>query len=125
MNALQLLVDGMNQAEQKKRSVSQLTLGGIIKALESLPSDTLIHGLGELDSYRGYYCDLAFEPISESRTVENILVECKNAMGQVFQGYKGGDFLMGATTPLWLAHYGLCGKKIMAIQPDGTIETER
>ena len=36
-------------------------------------------------------------------------------MGQVFEGYKGGDFMMGALTPLWVAAYGNCGNKLLAI----------
>jgi hypothetical protein len=41
----------------------------------------------------------------------------------VFMGYKGGDFVMGALTPVWVANYGSCGQKLMAIRPDGTLET--
>ena len=37
--------------------------------------------------------------------------------------YKGGDFVMGALTPMWVAHYGCTGKKLMALNADGTIET--
>jgi hypothetical protein len=44
-------------------------------------------------------------------------------MGQVFGGYKGGDFVMGALTPVWVADYGCCGMKIMALHAGGKIET--
>lgn len=123
MNELQAMVDGMSAQWQRERAETQMTLGGIIDALQEMPLDKEIVGLGELDSYRGYYRDLAFEPTSETQTVEDLLDRCKGAMGQVFEGYKGGDYVMGAKTPLWLAHYGSCGDKIMSILKDGTIET--
>jgi len=53
----------------------------------------------------------------------DLLEECKAAMGQVFYGYKGGDYVMGALTPVWLASYGCCGQKLMALHVDGEIET--
>lgn len=119
----QALVDGMAQRDQRERSRTQMTLGSMIATLKGMSSDVPMC-LGDLDSYRGYYCDLAFEPSEESKTVAELLEICQGSMGQVFTGYKGGDYMMGANTPIWLAHYGGCGKKIMAILPDGTIETE-
>jgi hypothetical protein len=56
------------------------------------------------------------------RTACALLSECRAAMGRVFCGYKGGDFLMGETTPIWLADYGHCGRKLVAIRPGGEIE---
>ena len=125
MHPIQAMVNGMNQQWQKERAETQLTLGKMIDVLKAMPTDTLIHGLGELDSYRGYYSDLAFEPTSESKTVAELLEVCQGAMGQVFTGYKGGDYMMGANTPLWLSHYGTTGVKIMAINTDGTIDTAK
>lgn len=119
---LQALVDGMSAQWQKERAETQMTLGGFIDALEKLPPDLKIEGLGELDSYRGYYSDLAFEPSSEYKTAAKLLEECRAAMGEVFQGYKGGDYCMGRNTPLWVASYGCCGKRLMAIADDGGLQ---
>ena len=123
MDNIQAMLDGMAQQWKKERAANQMTLGELIKVLERMPQDAEIHGLGELDSYRGYYEDLAFEPTDEKRLVSEILTKCRSAMGQVFTGYKGGDFVMGALTPLWHSHYGTTGKKLMGINADGTIET--
>ena len=30
----------------------------------------------------------------------------KSTVGKTMTGYKGGDFLMGETTPVWVANYG-------------------
>ena len=123
MDKMQVMIDGMSAEWQRERAATQMTLGDVIAALESLPKDTEIDGLKRLDSYRGYYSDLAFEREDGKRPVSEILTMCRTAMGKVFAGYKGGDFMMGESTPMWIADYGCCGVKIMAITPDGSIET--
>ena len=122
MSDLQTWMDGMSVQWQKERAATQLTLGEMIDFLKTLPSDVEIVGLGELNSYRGYYSDLAFEPTMTKRKVEELLEACQSAMGQVFEGYKGGDFMMGALTPLWVAAYGNCGNKLLAINSHGTLQ---
>jgi len=118
MDNLQALIDGMSADWQRERAGTQMTLGDLIKKLENTPGDTKITGLGELDSYRGYYCDLAFVPTSETRTASDVLDACRSAMGKVFTGYKGGDFVMGELTPLWVADYGCTGMKLTGINTD-------
>jgi hypothetical protein len=124
MDKIQAMINGMNAEFQRERAGSQMTLGRMISILSEMPKDLEVKGLGDLDSYRGYYCDLAFEPSGDAKTVEELLEICCGAMGKVFEGYKGGEYVMGAKTPLWLAFYGDCGDKIMGINKDGTIETE-
>lgn len=121
MNAktVQALIDGMSAQWMRERSESQMTLGKLIKRLEELPPETPV-GIGNPHSYRGYYSDLAFDPAIS--TAAEALARCRAAMGEVFQGYKGGDFQMGSLTPVWIAHYGDCGKKIVAVADDGTLE---
>lgn len=119
---LQAFVDGMSAQWQRERSETQMTLGGLIAALEAMPPDSDVFGMVEPHSYRGYYCDLAFAPTDDKVKAGALLIECKAAMGQVFIGYKGGDFVMGARTPVWIAHYGTTGQKLMAIRQDGQIE---
>lgn len=121
--SMQTYLNELNQQWQKERAETQLTLGQLIKILETLPDETEIENLGELDSYRGYYSDLAFEPVPGKRPVSEVLADCYAAMGEIFIGYKGGKFLMGAATPLWYAHYGHCGKKLMGVSIDGSIIT--
>lgn len=74
-------------------------------------------------SYRGYYSDLAFERAPEKVKASDLLATCRNAMGKVYEGYKGGDYIMGELTPIWVAEYGRCGVKLMAIRDDGTLDT--
>ena len=86
MEPLQALINGMSAKWKRERAKTQMTLGKLIKILEDMPETTEIAGLGELDSYRGYYSDLAFEPTEEKRPISEILVQCRNAMGKVFKG---------------------------------------
>jgi len=121
---VQAFVDGMNAAMQYERARYQMTLGEMIESLEQMPPDTTITGLGDLDSYRGYYCDLAFSPTDTTETAAELLARCQQAMGQVFIGYKGGEYVMGAKTPLWISHGSeASGVRVMGIEPDGTVIT--
>ena len=122
MNAMQAMMDGLSVQWQKERAAEQMTLGEVIDRLASLPPRTVISGLGKLNSYRGYYCDLAFDPHGKEKPAALLLKECRAAMGAVFTGYKGGEYQMGKSTPLWVASYGYCGKKLMAIYDDGTLQ---
>lgn len=66
---------------------------------------------GELLSYRGYYDQLALgftTDQDQAASVEDILKKCKEADGSIFQGYKGGDYVMTRETNLWLSNYGTC-----------------
>jgi hypothetical protein len=120
---MQALVDGMSAQWQRERAATQLTLGALIAAIEKMPADAHVANLRDPDSYRGYYSDLYFERHDGTRPAAELLAECKAAMGQVFTGYKGGDFVMGALTPLWVASYGNCGSKLMAVHAGGELET--
>ena len=121
MNNMQALLDGMSAEWQRERAASQMTLGKLIERLEALPPETMVKGIREPHSYRGYYSDLAFE-VGDNIAAKDALALCRGAMGEVLQGYKGGDFQMGRNTPVWIASYGCCGQKIMGIRDDGTLE---
>ena len=120
---LQDLVDGMSARMQRERSETQMTLGKMIAALEEMPEGSKVADINSAHSYRGYYIDLAFERGAGLRPASDLLQECRAAMGQVFEGYKGGDFVMGALTPVWISSYGCCGQKLMALHAGGEIET--
>ena len=123
-NNIQAMFDGLSAQWQRERSKSQLTLGALIAALEAMPPDSQVANLRDPDSYRGYYSDIYFEKNEGTRPAQELLQECKNAMGKVFTGYKGGDFVMGELTPLWIASYGNCGDKLMAVHAGGEVETK-
>lgn len=108
---------------QHERSETQMTLGKLIVALESMPDTAPVANLRNPGSYRGYYSDLYFELHEGTRSAIDLLMDCRGAMGKVFEGYKGGEYQMGERTPLWIATYGCCGDKLMGVNTDGTIIT--
>ena len=118
---MQHLVDGMSKQWQDERALTQMTLGTLIDRLKAMPPEALIDGMRAPHSYRGYYSDLAFTATGQKMTVQDALVLCKDAMGEVFEGYKGGDFQMGRKTPVWIAEYGHCGMKIISLRDDGVL----
>ena len=121
MNPIQALVNGMNAQAKAQRSETQMTLGKLIDRLSQLDPAMEIVGLCEPHSYRGYYSDLAFELCNEKRTVAEVLAMAKDCMGETFEGYKGGNFDMNLSTPVWVADYGSCGMKIMSVDDKGLL----
>ena len=112
-------IDGMNKMAEDTRSDYHLTLGEAINRVSELPNNVEVivdigGSLTEPHSYRGYYSDLAFEPTDEGVTSQKFLFLLKESLGKTFEGYKGGDFVMGKKTPLWLSHYGTTGRAIIS-----------
>jgi len=66
---------------------------------------TVPHGFHNPHSYRGYYEDLAFEPIEET-TFGNMLEAAQSAYGSTYIGWKGGEFTMNECTTCWIAYQG-------------------
>lgn len=119
---MQHLIDGMSRKWQEERSESQMTLGKLIDELFVMDPMKEVHGIQNPHSYRGYYSDLAFETnIGVMTTAVKVLEIARSCMGEVFTGYKGGDFQMGRNTPIWSANYGCCGMKIMGFDEDGNL----
>lgn len=125
MNDLQALLDGLSARLQRERAKTQMTLGKLIETLEAMPEGAQVANLRNPHSYRGYYEDLALEPSEGLRPAEELLAECRAAMGKAFHGYKGGRYIMGEDTPVWVSGYGdVSGLRLMAVIPSGGIETE-
>lgn len=83
-----------------------MQLGELINWLnEQNPELKVPHGFGEPMSYRGYYEDLAFTP-KECVSFGETLNHAKGALGETFEGYKGGAFTMHELTDCWIAEYG-------------------
>lgn len=109
------------RAEDMKTS-AQLTLGELILKMEGKDlSKTVVFDDGKhfptgLSSWRGSYDELALE-YSDGQGIESsykpmtgadFVEKLKKAVGETYTGYKGGDFVMGKTTPVWVANYGSC-----------------
>lgn len=100
------------RAERMKTS-DQFTLGEMIMRLETIRNEDYpvifdvvkFHPTG-IDSWRGVYSELALEYSSEGEpmSAKQFLTILKETMSKTLVGYKGGDFLMGKTTPVWVAN---------------------
>jgi hypothetical protein len=109
---IQEFIDSMNEESSRLRSCYHLTLGELSNALDGVNPDFLVvfdGGLGanSLDSYRGYYTDLAIDVTGETKTVAVWRDIVKEALNTTFFGYKGGEFPATPDTPLWMAEYGV------------------
>ncbi|MFJ4828439.1 DUF6085 family protein [Streptomyces sp. NPDC088747] len=83
-----------------------MTLGELIETLAGKdPGHVLPLGFNNPHSYRGSYTDLAFEP-ARNISVDAVLASARSALGKAFQGYKGGTYVMGEDTDVWLSPYG-------------------
>jgi len=116
------LMKEYNRKWQEKRAETQMTLGGLMATLEAMPAESVVANLRNPHSYRGYYIDLAFERGDGSVLASDLLTMCKERVrDQTFEGYKGGEFVMGLRTPVWIAKYGCTGDRLMNVGPAGEI----
>src|SRR4051794_5438037 len=90
-----------------------MTLGELINVLEAVEDKSQVcrWGFVHPHSYRGYYNELAFEPM-QNVSVEAMLRSAKGAEGAVYRGWKGGDYLMSKETSVYLAHEGSTGDEL-------------
>lgn len=111
---MQKLLNALSDAGRRDRARYHVTLGKMIEAIKHMPGNTPVVfdggdlGPGSPHSYRGYYSDLAFEG-TKGVTIASFLKDCRDSLDSTYDGYKGGDFLMDANTPLWWASYGCSG----------------
>jgi len=122
---LQKIIDALGEGHRQARTAYHLTLGDTIDLLSQFEETMIVRFdyIGEEGenspnnphSYRGYYSDLALEP-GPDRTVKQVVYDLKLSLNKEFTGYKGGEFLMEKNTPLWVAHYGDCGRAIMGLE---------
>ena len=85
-------------------------LNSLIQFLENNGDKLLRVGFSNPHSYRGYYEQLAFEPItSGAQSCAHALEIVRPCLGQVFEGYKGSEYTMHGYTECWFAWYGQSG----------------
>lgn len=124
-NQIEAALAAMSEQRAIERSRTQMTLGKMIEDLEKLPPDAEVVNLHDPHSYRGYYRDLAFELGVGTRPASALLEDCRKSLGQFYDGYKGGEFLMHVRTPVWVARWGHCGERLMGISPFVTSQEDQ
>lgn len=109
---LQKMIDLMVE-NSKLNSAKEYNLGMLINDLEKCDKPKYkirIEGTNVYPNYfhswRGSYCELALEPTTEPITIEELLVQAKEADGKTYTGWKGGEFTMDKFTPIHIAEMG-------------------
>jgi len=108
-------------SEERKAKASNMKLGDFIDALAAVADQTLPlvlrngDGVHRFMSYRGYYEDLWISPRADKKTVAEVLAQARAALGEIFEGYKGGDYPMHKGSILWVAGYGNCGDMLTGV----------
>lgn len=120
--------------EERMKTSTQLTLGELILKLEPLveKQPEMIKKYGHeaaivfdfsctfpvgLSSWRGSYAELALEwaggdysTNEKQLKLSEFLDLLKSAIGKTYTGWKGGDYVMGKNTPIWVANPGNVGE---------------
>lgn len=135
---IQELIDSMGEMDRRTRSNYHVTLGKALMFLAAIEAGghgnipVVFTGLSDMEgksptnphSYRGYYSDIALEPCNSIVSVSDLYASLKHVCNKELTGYKGGEFIMGPTTPMWCANEGSSyGGAIIDIQRcDGLVE---
>jgi len=129
VQSLHAMVSQEKQREFAKKPIK--TLGEVILLLGTQPKGNIVkldfvaQNPSNLDSYRGYYEDLAigYDAEVEPMRVNQLLKMFKEAEGKTYIGYKGGDYTMHRKTLVWVAPYGSCGRMLTDIKSAKGITT--
>ncbi len=117
-------------ARETRNNHRQMTLGGLISAIQSIPGTYTYDGSscqktvrfdfaesapGHVTSWRGSYVEMALtfnDPKSgtyygyATPSVSDMLVMLTAALNGYFSGWKGGLYRMTSNTPVWVAQWG-------------------
>lgn len=115
----QKLIDGFAESDRYARSRYHVTLGEMLSAVGQAGDGLVVFrtedgrewGAGDAISYRGYYSDLAIEPESGATPTGDLMLTLMAVQDTELEGYKGGQYLMGSDTPVWLDGYGQCNSR--------------
>lgn len=98
--------------DQPAVHVEHFDLGDLIAALEAAIAETgdriLPIGFGNPHSWRGDYSELAFEPMRDVK-LSAMVKAADGTLDAVYEGYKGGSYMMTKHTSCRLDHEGRSG----------------
>lgn len=102
-----------------------MNLEDLIDALAALPPEwRLDSNYGGFHSYRGYYEQLALEAAGgdDGATVGTLLTEARAAVGATFEGWKGGEYVMDGSAPVWVSDEGSAsGHRLVGLSIKGRV----
>lgn len=107
------IVASMHAISKITDAEKTMTLGQLIREIEKAKPDGMVSfGFGRcvptiLRSSRGTYSQLAIGyAVYGSVRVSDFLSHLRGAIGGTFDGYKGGEYVMDADTPVWVDNWG-------------------
>jgi len=102
------LIEGLQNSDKDKPVVFSFIDGCDVSGLDLKSFSENLYTLdGDAFSYRGYYCDIALDFEEGGCTTAGKLAEClKNKIGTEMTGYKGGEYPIKESTPVWISNYG-------------------
>lgn len=104
-----------------------MSLQALILALEKRPADQPVYldfcnaVPGGLHSWRGIYAELAvgWDAEGKPETVAQWLDRFRGAIGETYEGYKGGHYTMDRHTPVHVDNWGdYSGTSIVGVRGD-------
>ncbi len=105
----------------KRIGNGHMTLGDMIARYEAMPLGTLVEDPGEAMSARAVYAHVGFAPCGGRIFAREAAEKCRSVIGKTFTGYKGGDFTMSESSPVWIAQYGISGDPLLDIDGSGEL----
>lgn len=113
--------DYMDQINKERIEKGQKTLGDLIEALYKAKTGyiLLLDGkevkLKDYGSYRGDYSHLylEFEEAATKSVADFVAALEYDILGSLFTGWKGGEFRMIETTPIWIAELGCTSETVI------------
>lgn len=102
-------------------SNSHMNMKSLRKSIHALADDTLVQydsGLfpGVAHSYRGFYGDISFSPTTTPVTAGEFKEEIYGVWGQMFEGWKGGEFYYNDGSYVWAGEKGETGPYLTGIE---------
>jgi hypothetical protein len=107
----------------------QMTMQQFADALKAMPADEVPYfdfchtRPTRLDSYRGYYEDVALgwtDAPSRAPTCNELAASVQARIGKTQEGYKGGTYTVYPDTAIWVANHGETGDTaIVGVRNEG------
>ncbi len=114
---IQNLVNMISDTARDVRKDYHVCLGDFLSQLRDADPEATIP-LANPHSYRGYYSDLALEPVNGAPIkVWQLINQLSDVIDTELTGYKGGEFMMSADTPIWVANHGCTGAALVGFDP--------
>lgn len=116
---LQTQIDALLAHSRKETLASskQLTLGEVLLKINAISANddcgVVFDGHNGvptgIDSWRGSYDELALSYDNQDpMKVCDFREMLTNAIGKVYEGYKGGEYKMSRHTPIWVDNWSMC-----------------